>query len=52
MTLTSQVFLKLGLENRSKYLWEGGRAKDGSSKVDSSAQLRLAARDISIAVAT
>ena len=33
-------------------LGEGGRAKHAPSKVESSAQLRLAARDISIAVAT
>ena len=46
MTLTSQMVLNLwktGLNN----LWEGGRAKDGPPKVDSSAQLRLAARGIS-----
>src|SRR5208337_1133263 len=41
---TSQVFLNLGLEDRSKYLREGGRAKHAPSKVDPSAQLRLAAR--------
>src|ERR1700730_17446929 len=48
---TSQVFLNLELENRSKYLWEGSRAKHAPSKVDPSAdpsaQLRLAARGIS-----
>ena len=38
---TSQVFLNLGLEDRSKYLREGGRAKHAPSKVDPSAQLRL-----------
>ena len=45
--LSSQVFLNLGLEDRSKYLREGGRAKHAPSKVDPSAQLRLAARGIS-----
>ena len=44
---TSQGFLNLGLKNRSKYLWEGGRAKHAPSEVDPSAQLRLAARGIS-----
>ena len=47
MTLTSQVFFNLGLEDRSKYLREGGPAKHAPSKVDPSAQLRLAARGIS-----
>ena len=41
------MFLNLGLEDRSKYLPEGGRAKHAPSKVDPSAQLRLAARGIS-----
>ena len=41
------MFLNLGLEDRSKYLREGGRAKHAPSKVDPSAQLRLAARGIS-----
>src|SRR5208282_1864455 len=44
---TSQVFLNFGLEDRSKYLWEGCRAKHAPSKVDASAQLHLAARGIS-----
>jgi len=47
MTLTSQVFLNLGLKNRSKYLCEGGGAKHAPSEVDPSAQLLLAARGIS-----
>src|SRR5271167_758979 len=36
---TSQVFLNLGLKDRSKYLRKGGRAKHAPSKVDPSAQL-------------